>query len=115
MLTFADLIFLNLSLVRMEKNEYMDLASIAVAMATGTPLTAPPKAGELSVKESARRKAVKKLLILFAVLGFLGVLALLISVVVGLIILVVAEGVFALGYLRFSRRPPKATEEQTSR
>ena len=73
-------------------------------MATETPPTAPPKAGEPSARESAHRKDVKKLLILFAVLSFLGVLMLLISVVVGVIILVVAEGFFAFAYLRFSRQ-----------
>ena len=87
---------------------------LAIAMAPETPAAAPPKAGEPSVQESARRKDARKLLILFAVLSFLGILILLVSVLVGLAILVVAEGFFAFAYLRFSRRPSTAAEKQTS-
>ena len=44
------------------------------------------------------------MLVLFGILGIIGVLTLVVSVVLGLAILIVAEGFFAVAYRRFSRR-----------
>jgi hypothetical protein len=49
------------------------------------------------------RKGVRKMLILFGVLGILGVLMLAVSVALGLIFLVVAEGFFLMAYRRFAK------------
>lgn len=48
------------------------------------------------------------MLTFFAVLAIAGVFMLAISVVIGLILLVVAEVFFAIAYRKFSRRPPPA-------
>lgn len=48
------------------------------------------------------------MLTFFAVIAILGVLMLAISVVLGLILLIIAEIFFAVAYRRFSRRAPVA-------
>jgi Flp pilus assembly protein TadB len=50
------------------------------------------------------QKGVRKMLLLFAALGIVGVLLLLVSVLLGLAVLVVAEAFFFLAYRRFARR-----------
>jgi hypothetical protein len=53
---------------------------------------------------SRDRKGVRKMLIVFGVLGIAGVLLLVVSVVMGLIVLVAAEAFFFMAYRSFSRR-----------
>jgi hypothetical protein len=60
------------------------------------------------VPSSPERKSAVRMLALFAVIGLVGVLMFKFSVVLGLIILVVAEVFFAMAYRRFSKRPPPA-------
>jgi len=57
---------------------------------------------------SPDRKGVRKMLILFAVLGAAGVFLLAVSVVLGLIVLVVAQAFFLMAYRAFARRSPSA-------
>ena len=57
---------------------------------------------------SPDRKGVRKMLVLFAVLGVVGVFLLAVSVVLGLIVLVVAEAFFVMAYRTFARRSPSA-------
>jgi hypothetical protein len=57
---------------------------------------------------SPDRKGVRKMLILFAVLGVVGVFLLAVSVVLGLVVLVVAEAFFVMAYRTFARRSPSA-------
>ena len=90
------------------------MRAFTIAMEKESSDAAPPNAAEPPAQESAHRKDVKKPLILFAVLSFLGIIILLISVVAGLVILVVAEGFFAFAYRRFSRRPQKSAERRAS-
>ncbi len=52
---------------------------------------------------SSDRRGVKRMLLVFAILGVLGVFALAISVIVGLIVLVAAEAFFFVAYRRFVR------------
>ena len=66
----------------------------------GSPANAAPSTPE-------RRNAVR-MLTLFAVTGIVGVLMFKFSVVLGLILLAVAELFFAIAYRRFSKRPPPA-------
>ena len=66
----------------------------------GSKATASPSSPE-------RRSAVR-MLALFAVIGLVGVLMFRFSVVLGLIILVVAEVFFAMAYRRFSKGTPAA-------
>jgi hypothetical protein len=54
------------------------------------------------------RRGVRNLLVAFAVLGVVGVLVLLVSVVLGLVLLIVAELFFAIAFRRFSRRTRQA-------
>ncbi len=81
-------------------------------MATETPLTTKP---EEPVRETKRKRDIKILLTLFAILSSVGILMLVISAVAGLIILMVAECFFAFAYLRFSRRQAAAPEQPASR
>ncbi|MDG7006555.1 MAG: hypothetical protein JRM86_06435 [Nitrososphaerota archaeon] len=57
---------------------------------------------------SQDRTGVKMMLVIFAILAVAGVLMFLVSAVLGLAILVVAEVFFAIAYRRFSRlsKPP---------
>ncbi|MDG6915567.1 MAG: hypothetical protein JRN23_02050 [Nitrososphaerota archaeon] len=57
---------------------------------------------------SQDRTGVKRMLVIFAILAVAGVLMFLVSAVLGLAILVVAEVFFAIAYRRFSRlsKPP---------
>jgi hypothetical protein len=57
---------------------------------------------------SPERRSAVRMLALFAVIGLVGVLMFRFSVVLGLIILVVAEVFFAMAYRRFSKRTPPA-------
>ena len=57
---------------------------------------------------SQGRKGVRKMLILFAVLGAAGVFLLAFQVVLGIIVLVVAEAFFLMAYRTFARRSPPA-------
>ncbi len=50
------------------------------------------------------RRAMKRMLMLFAVLGVIGVLLLAVSVVLGLIVLVAAEAFFLMAFRSFSKR-----------
>jgi hypothetical protein len=49
------------------------------------------------------RRGAKKMLTLFAAVAIVGVLMLAFSVVIGLVLLVIAEVFFAIAYRRFSR------------
>jgi hypothetical protein len=49
------------------------------------------------------RKGVRRMLILFGVLGVTGVFLLAVSVVIGLIVLVAAEAFFLMAYRTFAR------------
>jgi len=55
---------------------------------------APPPSGQ---------SGVRRMLVLFGILAIIGVLALAKNVVIGLALLVVAEGFFAVAYRRFSK------------
>jgi 4-hydroxybenzoate polyprenyltransferase len=65
------------------------------------PITEAP-----SPASSPDRKGVRKMLILFAVLGVVGVFLLAVSVLLGIIVLVVAEVFFVMAYRSFSKRSP---------
>jgi hypothetical protein len=67
-----------------------------VEVEMGSSSTAPP----------LDRTSVRRMLVVFGVLGIAGVVMLKFSVVIGLALLVVAEVFFAVAYRRFSR-PPK--------
>jgi hypothetical protein len=56
------------------------------------------------------RKDVRKMLLLFAVLGVLGVLLLLVSILLGLAVLVAAEVFFFMAYRRFAGRSRSAAD-----
>jgi hypothetical protein len=56
-----------------------------------------------------QRKGVKGMLVAFAILAVVGVSVLVFSVIVGLILLAVAEVFFAMAYRRFSRRSKVAS------
>ena len=52
---------------------------------------------------------VRSMLILFAVVAILGVFTLAFSVVIGIVLLIIAEVFFAVAYRRFSKRPRPAS------
>jgi hypothetical protein len=52
---------------------------------------------------SLGQKGVRRMLMIFAALAVIGVVALAFSVALGLIFLVVAEGFFVVAYRRFSK------------
>ncbi|MDA4118424.1 MAG: hypothetical protein OK455_08795 [Thaumarchaeota archaeon] len=79
-----------------------------------SPPAASSKPGELSAQESARRRDAKRLMVLFAVLSLLGIALLLVSVILGLVILVVAEGLFVYAFMRFSKKKAAVPELQSS-
>ena len=62
-------------------------------------VTTPP-----SSLSSQDRKGVRKRLIVFGVLGVVGVFLLAVSVVIGLVVLVAAEAFFLMAYRSFARR-----------
>jgi hypothetical protein len=68
---------------------------VKVEMGSATPPTTP----------SPDRRGVRRMLTIFAVVAIIGVFTLAFSVLLGLILLVVAEVFFAIAYRRFSRRP----------
>jgi hypothetical protein len=53
---------------------------------------------------SQDRKDVRKRLIVFGVLGVVGVFLMAVSVVIGLVVLVAAEAFFLMAYRSFARR-----------
>lgn len=57
----------------------------------------------MAVSAQADRRGVRRMLAVFAALAVLGIVTLAVSVVLGLIILLVAEVFFAIAYRRFSR------------
>lgn len=57
----------------------------------------------MSQRRNPVRKGVKTMLVIFAILGILGVLLLAVSILLGLIVLAAAEGFFVVAYRRFSR------------
>jgi 4-hydroxybenzoate polyprenyltransferase len=67
-----------------------------------------PFTGASSPASSPNRKDVRKMLILFAVFGVAGVFLLAVSVVLGIIVLVVAEAFFLMAYRAFAKRSPPA-------
>jgi hypothetical protein len=54
---------------------------------------------------SQDRRGVRKMLILFGVLGIIGVFLLAVQVVIGLVVLVAAQAFFLMAYRTFARRP----------
>jgi len=54
------------------------------------------------------RKSVRRMLVLFAVVAIIGVFMLAFSVVLGIILLLVAEAFFAVAYRRFSKSTKSA-------
>jgi 4-hydroxybenzoate polyprenyltransferase len=67
-----------------------------------------PVTGTPSPGSSPSRKDVRKMLILFAFFGIAGVFLLAVSVVLGIIVLVVAEAFFLMAYRAFAKRSPSA-------
>jgi uncharacterized membrane protein len=61
--------------------------------------------GSPASSASPDRKVVRKRLMLFGVLGIIGVLLIAVSVVLGLVVLVAAEAVFLIAYRSFSKSP----------
>lgn len=59
--------------------------------------------GSATPPPSVDKKGVRRMLIIFAALAFLGVLTLAFSRALGLIVLVVAEVFFVIAYRRFSK------------
>ncbi len=51
------------------------------------------------------QKGVKRMLVLFGTMALLGILTMAFSVILGLVLLVIAEVFFAVAYRRFSKRP----------
>ncbi len=56
-----------------------------------------------SQPSSSDRKGIRRMLMIFGILGIVGVLTMALSVAVGLVVLVAAEGFFVIAYRRFSR------------
>jgi len=67
-----------------------------------------PFMGGSSPDSPPNRKDVRKMLILFAVFGVAGVFLLAVSVVLGIVVLVVAEAFFLMAYRAFAKRSPSA-------
>jgi len=80
------------------ENEYIESGRTGKSK---MPITEAP-----SPASSPDRKGVRKMLILFAVLGVVGVFLLAVSVLLGIIVLVVAEAFFVMAYRSFSKRSP---------
>src|SRR5437879_432019 len=97
------LIFLNLSPPSREWI-YQEREELKSKMVTEAPLpTASPD-----------RRGVRNMLILFAILGIAGVFLLAFSVVLGIIVLVVAEAFFLMAYRTFARRSPRPDDASQS-
>lgn len=62
-----------------------------------------------SVLSAPERRRARRILLLFAILGMVGVVLLAFYVPLGLVVLIAAQVFFVMAYRRFTRRPQAAS------